>query len=200
MREGIIEYGGRLDDVRDELAQCSIFALPSYREGTPMSVLEALAVGRPIVSTDVPGCRETVCSDGGGNGVLVPAQNAKALADALLFVEDAPLPQSIRGTSGFAERFSLVGPRDRRGRTLRQLDLTTRLMRYPCSYLIHSPMFEALPATMRNRVYDSMWQVLSGANTEPRYRHLSRADRQAIVEILLDTRPGWPATYARVTR
>ena len=125
---------------------------------------------------------------------------ARALADALLFVEDAPLPQSIRGTSGFAERFSLVGPRDRRGRTLRQLDLTTRLMRYPCSYLIHSPMFEALPATMRNRVYDSMWQVLSGANTEPRYRHLSRADRQAIVEILLDTRPGWPAAYARVTR
>ena len=84
VREGIIEYGGRLDDVRDELAQCSIFALPSYREGTPMSVLEALAVGRPIVSTDVPGCRETVCSDGGGNGMLVPAQNAKALADALL--------------------------------------------------------------------------------------------------------------------
>lgn len=125
---------------------------------------------------------------------------ARALADALLFVDETPLPQRVMGTSGFAERFSSVGPMDRRGRTLRTLDLTTRLMRYPCSYLIHSPMFEALPSTMRNRVYDSMWQVLSGANADPRYRHVSRADRQAIVEILLDTRPGWPATYARVTR
>lgn len=125
---------------------------------------------------------------------------ARALADALLFVDETPLPRSIKGTSGFSERFSSVGPMDKRGRTLRQLDLTTRLMRYPCSYLIHSPMFEALPASMRSRVYDQMWQVLSGANAAPRYRHLSRADRQAIVEILHDTHPGWPTAYARVTQ
>jgi len=125
---------------------------------------------------------------------------ARALADAVLFADETPLPQRIKGTSGFAERFSAVGPMDRQGRTLRQLDLTTRLMRYPCSYLIHSPMFGALPPSMRNRVYDSMWQVLSGANVDPRFRHLSRADRQAVVEILRDTLADWPTAYARVTR
>lgn len=125
---------------------------------------------------------------------------ARALADALLFVDETPLPQRVIGTSGFAERFSAAGPKDRRGRSLRQLDLTTRLMRYPCSYLIHSPMFEALPASMRTRVYDRMWQVLSGAHVDPRHPQASLADRQAVVEILKETHPGWPAAYARVTR
>lgn len=125
---------------------------------------------------------------------------ARALADALLFVDETPLPQRMVGTSGFAERFSAIGPTDRRGRSLRQLDLTTRLMRYPCSYLIYSPMFEALPAAVRSLVYERMWQVLSGADTDPRHRQMARADRQAVVEILRDTRPDWPATYARLTR
>ncbi len=125
---------------------------------------------------------------------------ARALADALLFLDETPLPQHIAGSSGFAERFSSTGPRDRQGRTLRQLDLKTRLMRYPCSYLIHSPMFEALPAAMRSLVYERMWQVLSGADTDPRRPQLARADRQAVVEILRDTRSDWPATYTRLTR
>lgn len=125
---------------------------------------------------------------------------ARALADALLFVDETPLPQRVAGSSGFAERFSAAGPKDRRGRSLRELDLTTRLMRYRCSYLIHSPMFEALPASMQARVYDRMWQVLSGAHVDPRHPQASRADRQAVVEILRDTRPGWPTAYARVAR
>ena len=62
--EGIIEYPGATDDVRPFLAGAGVFVLPSYREGTPMSVLEAMAVGRPIVTTDVPGCRETVVPGG----------------------------------------------------------------------------------------------------------------------------------------
>src|SRR5581483_12445279 len=64
--QGVIEYLGKLDDVRPALAQCSVFVLPSYREGTPKTVLEAMAVGRAIISTDVPGCRETVIE--GENG------------------------------------------------------------------------------------------------------------------------------------
>ena len=78
---GGVEFLGRLDDVRPAIAQASVYVLPSYREGTPRSVLEAMAMGRPIVTTDVPGCRETVIE--GENGLLVPARNAAALAEAM---------------------------------------------------------------------------------------------------------------------
>lgn len=78
-----IEFEGPLDDVREELAACSIYCLPSYyREGVPRSILEALATGRPIITTDAPGCRETV--DPGVNGWLVPPRDAGALADAMI--------------------------------------------------------------------------------------------------------------------
>ena len=78
---GGIEYLGALDDVRPAISSASLFVLPSYREGTPRSVLEAMAMGRPIITTDVPGCRETVID--GVNGLLVPARDAKALAEAM---------------------------------------------------------------------------------------------------------------------
>lgn len=84
--EGSIEYLGSLDDVRPALAACTLFCLPSYYEGTPRAVLEALATGRPIVTTDVPGCRETVRD--GWNGYLVPPRDPQALADAILAVFD----------------------------------------------------------------------------------------------------------------
>ncbi|WP_439533854.1 glycosyltransferase family 4 protein [Polymorphobacter sp.] len=82
VKEGVIEYLGALDDVRPALAACTLFCLPSYYEGTPRTVLEALATGRPIVTTDVPGCRETVRN--GWNGFLVPAHDPAALAEAIL--------------------------------------------------------------------------------------------------------------------
>jgi glycosyltransferase involved in cell wall biosynthesis len=81
IRDGTVEYLGELHDVRPEIARCSIFALPSYREGTPRSVLEAMAMGRPIVTSDAPGCRETVVP--GVNGLLVPVADVAALAEAL---------------------------------------------------------------------------------------------------------------------
>jgi hypothetical protein len=117
------------------------------------------------------------------------------LVDYLLFVEEAPLVGSLRGTSGFAEKFAALGPRDSKGRSLRQLDLDRRLMRYPCSYMIYTPAFDALPADARNAVYQRMWQVLSGKETNKKYSTLSPADRQAIVEILKDTKKGLPAFF-----
>jgi glycosyltransferase involved in cell wall biosynthesis len=80
-REGVIEYLGKTDDVRPFLAKTSVYVLPSYREGTPRTVLEAMAMGRPIITTDAPGCRETVVE--GENGFLVPVRNAQALAKAM---------------------------------------------------------------------------------------------------------------------
>ncbi|CAG2146148.1 N, N'-diacetylbacillosaminyl-diphospho-undecaprenol alpha-1,3-N-acetylgalactosaminyltransferase [Cupriavidus yeoncheonensis] len=85
--DGSIDYLGRLTDVRPAIAGCNIYVLPSYREGTPRSVLEAMAMGRPIITTDAPGCRETVID--GENGLLVPVKSVSGLEQAMLrLIED----------------------------------------------------------------------------------------------------------------
>jgi glycosyltransferase involved in cell wall biosynthesis len=85
---------GRLDDVRPAIAGSSVYVLPSYREGTPRSVLEAMAMARAIVTTDAPGCRETVIE--GENGFLVPPRDAGALYAAMLrFVEEPALAEEM---------------------------------------------------------------------------------------------------------
>jgi glycosyltransferase involved in cell wall biosynthesis len=78
---GSIEYLGETSDVRPYLARCTVFVLPSYREGLPRSVLEAMASGRPVITTDAPGCRDTVVHD--FNGKIVPVRDATALAAAM---------------------------------------------------------------------------------------------------------------------
>lgn len=84
--EGTLSYLGRLSDVRSAIASSSVYVLPSYREGTPRTVLEAMAMGRPIITTDAPGCRETVLD--GDNGFLVPVKSVDALERAMLkFIE-----------------------------------------------------------------------------------------------------------------
>ena len=117
---------------------------------------------------------------------------ARDLVDYMLFVDETPLAGKIEGTSGFTQMFSAEGPRDSRGRSLRQLDLERRLMRYPCSYMIYSPLFDALPAIARDAIYRRMWEVLSGQDKQPSYSRLSLADRRAIVEILRDTKKDLP--------
>lgn len=85
---GLLEFLGRLDDVRPAISDCSVYVLPSYREGTPRTVLEAMAMGRPVITTDAPGCRETVVD--GDNGFLVPVKDVQALADAMIKMIDSP--------------------------------------------------------------------------------------------------------------
>lgn len=79
--DGGLEYLGRLSDVRPAIAQARVFVLPSYREGTPRSVLEAMAMGRAVVTSDAPGCRETVVD--GHNGFLVPPRETEGLIKAM---------------------------------------------------------------------------------------------------------------------
>lgn len=79
--DGILEWPGHVSDVRRWLAQTSVYVLPSYREGVPRSTQEAMAMARPVVTTDAPGCRETVVD--GENGFLVPVRDPKALAEAM---------------------------------------------------------------------------------------------------------------------
>ena len=114
------------------------------------------------------------------------------IVDYLLFVDEAPLPGPVEGTSGFAEEFTRRGPFDRRGRSLRQLDLERRLMRYPCSYVIYSPVFDELPDRARDAIYRRLWQVLGGNDQSGKYSLLSENDRTAIVQILRETKPGLP--------
>lgn len=85
---GVAEFRGPVDDVREEMAQCRVYVLPSYREGTPRTVLEAMAMGRPIITSDAPGCRETVRH--GWNGYLVPTRDSPALASAMESFISAP--------------------------------------------------------------------------------------------------------------
>ena len=125
---------------------------------------------------------------------------AQDLVDYLLFVDEAPFVGKVQGSSGFTEKFSAHGPRDSKGRSLRQLDLTRRLMRYPCSYMIYTDAFDALPMSAKDLVYKRLWQVLNGEAKEPRYARFSLLDRQAIVEILRDTKKDLPDYFQPVKR
>jgi hypothetical protein len=124
------------------------------------------------------------------------AQAAGDLADYMLFVYEVPLPNKVRGSSSFGEKFSARGPSDSKGRSLHQLDLDRRLMKYPCSYMIYSDAFNALPDGAKGLVYRRLWDVLSGQDKNARYNQLSAADRQAIVEILRDTKKDLPQYFA----
>jgi hypothetical protein len=128
-------------------------------------------------------------ADGGSDSVSSMADAASEFVDYLLFVDEPPLPAPVKGASGFAERFSALGPRDRQGRSLRELDLQRRLLKYPCSYSIYSPAFDALPGESKAAIYARVSDVLTGKVTGARYQRLSPADRQAILEILRDTKP-----------
>ena len=96
--EGIVEWWGRRDDIAKVWAQCHICMLPSYREGLPKALLEAAACGRPIITTDTPGCREIVRD--GENGILVPPRDAAALADAIERLVRDPLLRARMGACG----------------------------------------------------------------------------------------------------
>jgi hypothetical protein len=115
---------------------------------------------------------------------------AEALADYLLFVGEAPLDGRVEGTPAFVRAFEGRGPRDRRGRSLRDLQMQGRMMRYPLSYMIDTPAFDALPEAAAAVVRARLAAVLTGQDASPKYAHLSAADRQAILEILASTKPG----------
>jgi hypothetical protein len=117
---------------------------------------------------------------------------AAELVDYMLFVDEATLPDRVVGSSRFAEVFAAKGIRDSKGRSLRDLNLRGRLMKYPCSYLIYDPSFDALPAAAKSAIYARLWEVLSGQDPSARYDRLTDADRHAVVEILRATKKDLP--------
>jgi len=111
----------------------------------------------------------------------------------LLFTEEAPLSARVTGTSGFAQEFAAAGPRDSKGRSLRDFDLRTRLFKYPCSYLIYSEAFDELPGPLKETVYKRLFDVLSGNDKDS--EAIQPQTRLAILEILRETKPGLPAYW-----
>ena len=113
---------------------------------------------------------------------------AQILADYLLFADEAPLPTALMaGPSPFAAQFAARGPFDRQGRTLRELQLSGRLMRYPLSYTIYSPMYRALPDGPRQLVEQRIDAVLAGEVNDPRLAHFTPTVREAVAAIRADT-------------
>jgi len=109
------------------------------------------------------------------------------LVEALLFCDEVPLPNAVAGTTTFVQEFVAGGIKDKQGRSLRELDLKMRVFKYPCSYLIYSDGFNALPAEAKEYVYQRLFDVLTGKETGEEFKHLSPADRGAILEILKGT-------------
>jgi hypothetical protein len=114
---------------------------------------------------------------------------SEGLVAGLLCQGEAKLTSPVKGTTAFAKTYSESGPKDSKGRSLYQLDLTTRILRYPCSPLIYSPSFDALQSPVKSFVYRRLGEILSGRDKSGGYAHLSAADRKNVLEILTETKP-----------
>ncbi len=125
------------------------------------------------------------------------AEAAEPLVGALLLDGEAALTAPIEGTSGFSAGFEARGPFDSRGRSLRELDLADRMFKYPLSYVIYSDAFDALPDPVRRRVYSRIAELLTGELPEEPIVHLETADREAMLEILRETKPEFAAMLER---
>ena len=116
----------------------------------------------------------------------------ETLLRAMLFSGAEPLTGPVEGTTSFTAEFQKMGPFDGQGRSLRDLDLDGRLLRYPLSYLIYSNQFDGMPVLARDYAYSRLREILEGG-TDPEYAHLSATDRKAILEILEATKPDFKA-------
>jgi hypothetical protein len=123
------------------------------------------------------------------------APNVRYLADQLVrmmfFAKEAAYESPVSGTSAFTREFPALGPHDAQGRSLRDFDLQKRLFKYPLSFLIYSEAFDTLPPPVKAYVSQRIGNVLSGADQNPDFAHLSESDRDAIRTILDETKPGF---------
>ena len=113
----------------------------------------------------------------------------------LLFAGEAPLTAPVRGNSTFTKTFAARGPRDKQGRSLRDFDLQTRMFKYPVSYMIYTPAFDAMPDYARERIYRRLYDILSGADASPKFARFTPEERQAALEIVQATKNKLPAYW-----
>lgn len=119
------------------------------------------------------------------------------LIEYMTFADEARFAEPIAGVSTFTKTFAARGPRDKQGRSLRDFDLKTRLFRYPMSYMIYSAAFDALPGPAKDRIYQHLYDVLSGKDQSKPYNTLAAQDRAAALEIVRETKPGLPSYWAQ---
>lgn len=119
------------------------------------------------------------------------AAAGEALVRYMLFADEQEITCAVSGTSKYTEQFVTSGIRDRQGRSLRDLDLQCRLLKFPCSYLIYSEAFGHLPEPMTAFVRKRMTEILTAVTVPEGYEKLSDSDRKAVVDILHDTKPGF---------
>jgi hypothetical protein len=118
------------------------------------------------------------------------------LVSYMLFVDEVPLRAPVAGVSTFAKTFVQRGPRDKQGRSLRDFDLRTRLFQYPLSYMIYSAAFDHLPQTARERIYQRLYDVLTGKDQSQPFARLSADGRRAMLEIVRDTKANLPSYWS----
>lgn len=177
-------------DTRNYLAPTSdIVALMTLEHQTRMIYL-ITSVSRLFNAALTP--------NGGGLG----GKNAGALDAAvdemvtyMLFANETPLLDPVKGVSPFTATFAARGPRDHQGRSLRDFDLKTRMFRYPLSYMIYSELFDNMPEAARERVYRRIYDVLTGKDTSPKSARLSAEDRRAVLEIVRETKANLPGYW-----
>ena len=120
---------------------------------------------------------------------------AGELLSYMLMVGQTRWESPISGTTDFAREFGAAGPRDKQGRSLRDFDLKTRLFRYPCSFLIHSESFDALPQPALDEVYRQLWAALTGQTKGKDLLAIPADERKAVLEILRATKTNLPGYY-----
>jgi len=111
------------------------------------------------------------------------------LVRGMFFVWEAALEEPVAGNTTFTRDFAAAGPHDRKGRSLRELDLSKRLLRYPLSYLVYSEQFAGLQDAARKQFFKRAREILNSADPGRDFSHISQADREAVAEILADTHP-----------
>jgi hypothetical protein len=176
--------------------------LTSHSDIVALLVLEHQARVHNLITKATFGVRDALRDEGSLNEAFKEkgrrestmrrvASACEPLVQALLFSGAAELNAPIIGTAGFEEQFSARGPKDGQGRSLYQLDLTKRLLRYPCSYLVYSEAFEGMPVEARQQLARRFTAILGNTDRSTPFAHLSSADRQAIWTILQETKPGF---------
>ena len=125
------------------------------------------------------------------------AEAVEPLVQTLLFADEVELTAPVSGDAAFAKQFASRAVRDPSGRSLRDLDMRTRMFRYPLSYLVHSPAFDALPRAAREAIYARFAAVLKGEDSSELFAARDAASRAAALEILVATKPEFAAALAR---
>jgi hypothetical protein len=122
--------------------------------------------------------------------------DVEAIVSYMLFADEARLYDTIQGVSTFTKTFAERGPRDQHGRSLRDFDLEKRMFRYPLSYMVYSAAFDAMPDLVRERVYQRLYEILTGKDQSEKFARLSSEDRRAVLEILRETKTNLPPYWA----